>query len=113
MHIAADSPLYVRRDLVPPDVLAKELQILMDAARAEQEARTASSKPHHGEVMLAKIAEGRINKWLNSVVLEEQAMLLSDADISNNGKPLTVAAWLSQVDPVLELGPFARLAIGS
>src|SRR5882762_1263817 len=40
MHIAAQNPLYVKRDEVPPEVLEKEKEIYKDQARG-------SGKPEH------------------------------------------------------------------
>ena len=53
MHIAAQSPAYVRRDEVPADVLGKEKEIYKDQARA-------SGKPEH---IIDKIAEGKLESY--------------------------------------------------
>src|SRR5437868_13740550 len=50
MHIAAASPLYVRREEVPADVIEKEKEIYKDQARA-------SGKPAN---IVDKIAEGKL-----------------------------------------------------
>ena len=62
IHIAASSPLWVSREDVPADVVASEVEIY--AAQAK-----TSGKP---EAVIAKIAEGKLNKWYTDVVLLEQ-----------------------------------------
>ncbi|MCA9349061.1 translation elongation factor Ts [Candidatus Saccharibacteria bacterium] len=65
MHIAASSPLYVTREEVPADVVAKE-QALVEAELKE------SGKPAE---MIAKIAEGKMDKWYDQVCLLNQAYI--------------------------------------
>ncbi len=62
MHIAASSPRWVSRDEVPEDVVASEMEIYTEQARA-------TGKPDN---VLAKIAEGKLNKWYETVILLEQ-----------------------------------------
>lgn len=62
MHVAAASPRYVRREDVPADVIAAEMDIYSEQARA-------TGKP---EQVIVKIAEGKLNKWYESVVLLDQ-----------------------------------------
>ena len=61
LHIAAANPLYVSEQDVPEDVREAELRIF-----AEQ----AQDKP---ENVRPKIAEGRMRKWLEEIVLLNQA----------------------------------------
>ena len=60
LHIAAADPLYVAEDEVPEDVRAAELRIYEEQA---------ADKP---EEVRPKIAEGRLRKWLEEVVLLRQ-----------------------------------------
>jgi elongation factor Ts len=62
MHAAWSSPMYVSRDEAPEDVIVAERQVLENKARNE-------GKP---EDMLAKIAEGGVNKYLSENTLLEQ-----------------------------------------
>jgi len=62
LHIAAMSPLYVRREEIAEPVRAHQLEIFMAQARE-------TGKP---ENILPKIAEGRLNKWIAEVCLLEQ-----------------------------------------
>src|SRR5207253_6298715 len=53
MHVAAQNPLYVKRDEVPAEVLEKEKEIYKDQARG-------SGKPEH---IIDKIAEGKLESF--------------------------------------------------
>ena len=63
VHIAAFSPLYLTREDVPEDLVAKERSIAEETARNE-------GKP---EQALAKIVEGRVTGFFKESVLLEQA----------------------------------------
>jgi elongation factor Ts len=71
MHIAASSPLYVKRDDAPADVIAHEISIYK-AQAAE------SGKP---EQIQTKMAEGRLEKYYKEVTLLEQPFV-KNPDIS-------------------------------
>ena len=64
MHIAAQNPLYVRREDVPAEVLEKEKEIYKDQARA-------SGKPEH---IIDKIAEGKLESYYEMVCLYDQTV---------------------------------------
>jgi len=65
MHVAAVNPQYVSRDDVSDEVIAKEREIY--TAQAEQ-----SGKPAE---IIAKMVDGRINKFLAEISLLEQAFV--------------------------------------
>jgi elongation factor Ts len=65
MHIAAQNPLYVRRDEVPAEELTKEKEIYKDQARA-------SGKPEH---IIDKIAEGKLESYYQMTCLYDQAFV--------------------------------------
>lgn len=65
MHIAAASPLYVRREEVATDVLEREKDIYRAKARE-------TGKP---ENIIEKIIEGQVNKFYADVCLLEQAFV--------------------------------------
>ena len=65
MHIAAQNPLYVRRDEVPAEEIAKEKEIYKDQARA-------SGKPEH---ILGKIAEGKLESFYQMACLYDEAFV--------------------------------------
>ena len=65
MHIAAQNPLYVRREEVPAEELSKEKEIYKDQARA-------SGKPEH---IIDKIAEGKLESYYQMTCLYDQAFV--------------------------------------
>lgn len=99
LHIAASAPLYVTREEVPSDVVAKEREI-------QKEALVAEGKPAE---MIEKIIDGKMNKYFSEVCLMEQTFV-KDED-------LTIAQVVEQ--KVLSLGEnlkvnrFRRLQIGA
>jgi elongation factor Ts len=62
MHIAAQNPLYVKREDVPAEVLEKEREIYRDQARA-------SGKPAN---IVDKIAEGKLESYYEMACLYDQ-----------------------------------------
>lgn len=60
MHIAAANPLYLKREDVPQELIEKETEI----AKAQ-----CVGKP---EAAIAKIVEGKLNKWFGEICLLEQ-----------------------------------------
>ncbi len=74
MHIAASTPLYVRREDVSEADQAKQRDIFK--GQLEEEARTTGkSRP---EAAVAKILEGKIDKWFSEVCLNEQELVTRD-----------------------------------
>ncbi|NOV03137.1 translation elongation factor Ts [Paenibacillus planticolens] len=65
MHIAAASPIYVRREEVPTEALDKEKEILRNQALNE-------GKP---EKIVDKMVEGRIGKYYEEFCLMEQSFI--------------------------------------
>jgi elongation factor Ts len=65
MHIAAQNPLYVRREDVPAEELKSEKEIYKDQARA-------SGKPEH---IIDKIAEGKLESYYQMTCLYDQAFV--------------------------------------
>ena len=66
LHVAAANPAYVSEEEVPEDVRAAELRIYEEQAQ---------DKP---ENVRSKVAEGRLRKWLDEVVLLRQPHVNSD-----------------------------------
>jgi elongation factor Ts len=67
-HVAASTVQYVTEDEVPDAEREAELKVLKEQAGGE-------GKP---EAVQAKIAEGRINKWLDQIVLLRQTHINED-----------------------------------
>jgi elongation factor Ts len=98
MHVAASSPSYVRREDVPADVVAAEMDIYMDQARA-------TGKP---EQVVAKIAEGKLNKWYEGVVLLEQPFVKDpDKTVDQLRREL-----VGKIGENVEVRRFARFQLG-
>ena len=71
MHVTAARPLWVARENVPADVIAKEREVY-----TEQMAN--SGKPAQ---VVERIVEGKLDKWFSEVCLLEQAFI-KDPDVS-------------------------------
>jgi elongation factor Ts len=65
MHIAAASPLYVRREEVPAELLDREKAIYRDKAKE-------TGKP---DAIIEKIVDGQINKFYADICLMEQSFV--------------------------------------
>jgi elongation factor Ts len=72
LQIASMNPLYVRREEVPADKLTKQREIFQ--AQMDEEA-SQSGKKKPAEVV-AKILDGKIDKWLQEVCLVEQVSVV-------------------------------------
>ena len=71
MQVAASRPMAVAREQVPEDIVSKEKEIYLSQVQS-------SGKP---EKIWDKIVAGKLNKYLNQVVLLEQ-QFIKDTDIS-------------------------------
>ena len=96
MHIAAMSPLYLSREDVPEDVLAKEKEITK-----EQNA----GKPAD---ILEKILEGKIEKYYEEVCLLDQKFI-KDEDLTIQQ---LVESKISSLGENIKIKRFTRFQIG-
>ncbi|MDQ3394080.1 MAG: translation elongation factor Ts [Bacteroidota bacterium] len=94
MQIAAMKPVGVDKDDVDPSLIAREIEIGKEQARAE-------GKP---EEMLEKIAQGKLNKFYKDNTLLNQAFVKDNS--------LTIAKYLDNVKKGLTVSAFKRVAIG-
>ncbi len=69
MQIAAMNPIVVSKEEIPPEIVRKELDDYREQAKVE-------GKP---EQVLEKIAEGKLEKYYQEVVLLEQAFIKGSA----------------------------------
>lgn len=98
MHIVAAGPIYVRREDVPEDIIAREKEIY-----SEQMAN--SGKPAH---VLEKIVDGKLDKWYTEVCLLEQPFVKNpDTKIE---ALLTEA--IAALGENIKINQFSRMAIG-
>ena len=65
MHIAASKPLCINEQQIPPELLAKEREILSEQTKQ-------SGKPDH---LIDRIVAGKLQKYLNEITLLGQAFV--------------------------------------
>jgi|JI10StandDraft_1071094.scaffolds.fasta_scaffold745685_1 elongation factor Ts len=71
LQIASSTPLYVRREEITQ--ADKDKQMVLFKGQLEEEAlKTGKSRP---EAAVAKILEGKLDKWCSEVCLEEQELV--------------------------------------
>lgn len=98
LQIANLAPQYVRREEVPEAVVAAESDLQKRRAMEE-------GKP---ENIAEKIAEGRMSKWYEEIVLMEQPFIKDDSKTIAELLQETVAS----VGESIEIRRFARFALG-
>ena len=97
MQVAAASPLYVAREDVPEDVVAKEKEI----ATAQ-----CAGKPAQA---IEKIVSGKLNKYFEQVCLLEQPFV---KDSSQTVKEL-LTAKIAKTGENMKIRRFARFEVGA
>ena len=100
LHIAATAPQYVSEDEVPEEDKQRELRIFEEQA---------SDKP---ENVRPKIAEGRLRKWLEEVVLLKQGHVNSDKHKGQTIEDLR-AATASKTGENIVIRRFTRFQVGA
>jgi elongation factor Ts len=101
LHIAAAAPRYVTEDEVPEDDKQAELRVLQEQAAAE-------GKP---EQVQQKMAEGRLGKWLDEVVLLRQTHVNADKYGGKTIEDLRTEIASNTGENVV-IRRFARFAVG-
>ena len=96
LHIAAAQPLYVSRDEVPAEMIEKEQAIY---------AAQVKGKP---ENIMAKIVEGKLDKFYSTVCLLEQGFI---KDPDQTIKEL-VAAKIAEIGENIIIRRFTRYSVG-
>jgi len=99
LHIAAAAPLYVSEDEVPGEVREAEMRIFIEQAQ---------DKP---EDVRPRIAEGRMRKWLEEVVLLRQAHVNADKHGGKTIEELRAETAARSGENVL-IRRFSRFAVG-
>lgn len=98
MHIAASNPLYVSREDMPEDVIAKERDILTE------QAKTAGRQ----EQVIPKIVEGRLQKYFQEVCLLDQPFV-KNADLTISD---LLKEHIAKVGENIAISRFARFVLG-
>jgi elongation factor Ts len=99
LHIAATAPLYVSEDDVPDEAKQAELRIYEEQA---------ADKP---ENVRPKIAEGKLRKWLEEVVLLDQEHVNKDKHGGQTIEDLRAAAAAKTGENIV-IRRFARFEVG-
>jgi len=99
LHVAAARPLYLSEDDVPQEARQAELRIFEEQAQ---------DKP---EEVRSKIAEGRLRKWLDEVVLLRQPHVNADKHAGQTIDELRTAAAAKTGENVV-IRRFARFEVG-
>lgn len=100
MHAAAARPLWLSREDVPDDAVAKEKELIAAEARNE-------GKP---EPIIEKIVEGRINSFYKDNVLLDQVFVRSDRFEGTVGE--LVQALAARMGENISIASMARVEIG-
>jgi elongation factor Ts len=98
MQVAASNPLYVSREHVPIEVVAKERSILEEQAKA-------SGRPAQ---VIAKMVEGRLEKYFEDVCLLEQPFI-KDQVISVSD---VIKSKIAKIGENITVSRFARFQLG-
>jgi elongation factor Ts len=98
LQIAAMNPLYLEREQVPAEVVAKERAIRFEQAKS-------SGKP---DAVIEKMVDGQIAKWLKEIVLLEQGWVKDDKkDIQTLVKEL-----IGKLGENVKIRRFVRFELG-
>lgn len=98
MHIAASAPVWVSREDVPEEEMERERSVYASQAKE-------MGKPDH---VVDKIAAGKMDKWLEEVVLLEQPFV-KDTDKTVDELRREVIARIGEN---IEIGRFVRYRLG-
>jgi len=98
MQIAAAAPLYVKREEVPGDVIAKEIEIEKAKAREQK-------KP---EAIVEKIATGKLEKYYEQVCLLDQLFVKDDKKKVKD----VVTEAVAKIGENIQVRRFARFVLG-
>jgi len=98
LHISSMKPLYIRREEVPEADVQHERDIQMKQPDLE-------GKPDN---IKEKIADGRMNKWFQEIVLLEQEFLKDDSKTIQQLLEETVA----EVGESIQISRFSRFELG-
>ena len=98
MQIAAAAPLWVRREEVPADIVAKELEIAKAQMRDQK-------KP---EAILEKIATGKLEKFYETNCLLEQLFVKDDKKKIQD----VITEAVAKIGENIQVRRFARFVLG-
>lgn len=105
LQIASSSPLFVRREEVPQAEQDKQLAIFRGQLE-EEEQKTGKKRP---EAALAKILEGKLDKWFSEVCLDEQELVTRDDKTTVKG---VAEALTAKIGEKIAVRRFVRYELG-
>ncbi|HEX3095885.1 MAG TPA: translation elongation factor Ts [Patescibacteria group bacterium] len=99
LHIAAANPLYINREDVPAEVVAKEMEIYKEQA-------AGSGKP---EDVIAKMMEGKLEKYY------EEACLLEQPFVKDPAKKISdlISESTAKMGENVQVRRFSRFMLGN
>jgi len=97
MHVAAINPAYLTGTDIPADQVAKEQEIQAEQTKADPK---MAGKP---DAIIAKVAEGKIRKWMGEITLLGQPFVKDDKQ--------SVEQYLKQAGA--EVASFVRYEVGA
>lgn len=112
MHIAAANPVAIRREDMPQDLVARERDVYINQVKEEEAEAIAKGKKAKTEDIIAKIVEGKMDKFLAENCLLEQKFIKNPVGVN-----LTIQDILN--DLVAKMGEnitvkrFARYQLGA
>ena len=98
IHTAMANPTYKTRDEVPAETIEAERTVLAEQAKQE-------GKPDN---VVAKMVEGRLNKYYQEVCLLEQPFIKDDKKTIEQ----LIQEAIAQMGENIQVGAFYRIAIG-
>jgi len=99
MQIAAMNPVAIDKDVVPADIVAKEKEIAIEQTKLDKK---NEGKP---EAIVAKIAEGRLEKFFKENTLLNQEFI--------KDSKLTVRQYIASQDKDLKVTGFVRYTLNA
>jgi len=97
MEVAGRQPMYVSRDAIPADALEAKRREFAEEARQD-------GRP---EDRIAAIAEGKLNKWLETVCFAEMQYRDTDLKVSD-----LITEKIALLGENIKVARFARMAVG-
>ena len=104
MHVAAAAPVCLNVADVPAEMEEREKNVV-EAQIKEEQNKTGKKKP---DEIIKKMVEGRIRKFREEVVLNEQFFIMDDKKKVKD----VVAEAAKEIGAPVELKAFARFALG-
>lgn len=104
MHVAAAAPVCLNVADVPAEMEEREKNVV-EAQIKEEQAKTGKKKP---DEIIKKMVEGRIRKFHEEVVLNEQFFIMDDKKKIKD----VVAEAAKEIGAPVELKAFARFTLG-